>query len=382
MSIGMSFLEIYSRNWKNIPFNGPVYFNPNWQPSYYYKILKSLLLFYDQIYVWSPDVKKMIEIGGFSEQEIVNLFGDSKNSGMIVPAGREFWALNHIFKNDDYKKLEYIMKYNMNTHFIIGDDKYDVSREAAYIKIDNDDKIHTNYEKLQRLLPYEKIDEIEQGRGIDFAKEYFDGNDSKIQRFMYGCIFSYHQDLVAARHIKAKKTLINQDLINGFRQLDNYDSINVNFPGQYGGEAEECSADEIVSVARFLSGDDELTLESIIEFRKKYKEKLNNQLFGLYSNNFIKNLYNDMNKTIDKYNKLIKYGNLMISSVLPIASGAPPLIYGTSGLLVVSYVHKKIEDYLIPRYCRPLARKEILGVPHYTWDRLDNVNYEDIILEQ
>lgn len=75
-----------------------VYFNPNWNPSYFYRLIKPLALVYDQIVIWSP-VQSHLEDAGFTTDDFLKATQpEGRQTPIIIPAGRDTWF------NSDFRR--------------------------------------------------------------------------------------------------------------------------------------------------------------------------------------------------------------------------------------------------------------------------------------
>lgn len=100
----------------------PVYFNPNWDPEYYYSLLKPLLLVYEQILIWNvkdTDIERYCgDVGGF-----ISFLDDTFRNDQppaLVPVGRETWfdstsrakEYSQVAKNTSASFVEDVKKYS------------------------------------------------------------------------------------------------------------------------------------------------------------------------------------------------------------------------------------------------------------------------------
>ncbi|MBX9760382.1 MAG: hypothetical protein K2Y29_16505 [Beijerinckiaceae bacterium] len=79
-----------------------VYFNPNWDPEFYYPLLKPLLIFYDQVFVWNVSNIDLERYCDADSAGFLDFIADShKNDDYpaMVPVGRESWFDDKSRKN-------------------------------------------------------------------------------------------------------------------------------------------------------------------------------------------------------------------------------------------------------------------------------------------
>jgi len=84
------------------------YFNPNWNNSYYYSLIKSLCLIYDRIILWSPNINYIYDHEILTHAELRDFFSASiygPDVPVLIPAGRSGYF--KIMENSqcDIKKL-------------------------------------------------------------------------------------------------------------------------------------------------------------------------------------------------------------------------------------------------------------------------------------
>ena len=68
-----------------------IYFNPNWDPSYFYPLIKPLAVIYDQILIWSP-VASQLEAASFVLDDFLAACQPTTGEPpAIIAAGRDSW---------------------------------------------------------------------------------------------------------------------------------------------------------------------------------------------------------------------------------------------------------------------------------------------------
>ena len=68
-----------------------IYFNPNWNPEYFYPLIKPLCLIYDQLVIWSP-VSQRLEKAEFLLDDFIRACKPDRNQPpVIIPASRDNW---------------------------------------------------------------------------------------------------------------------------------------------------------------------------------------------------------------------------------------------------------------------------------------------------
>ena len=82
-----------------------IYFNPSFQPEYFYPLIKPLCLIYDQVVVWSPIAEHLRVYGGFPPDDFLNACQPQDgNPPIIIPVGRDRWfnrALRYEHPDED-----------------------------------------------------------------------------------------------------------------------------------------------------------------------------------------------------------------------------------------------------------------------------------------
>lgn len=68
-----------------------IYFNANWNPEVYYAALKSAVVLYEQIWLWSPTMDDVAQFTGSSPEEVFTAADTTTGRPLIVPAGRKLW---------------------------------------------------------------------------------------------------------------------------------------------------------------------------------------------------------------------------------------------------------------------------------------------------
>lgn len=190
-----------------------IYFNPNWNPEFYYPLIKPLLVLYEQVVLWCP-VHERLQKWGWKEGDFrAALTGPAP---AIIPAGRTTWFDAH-HRRDHYDES--------CRHY---DPAFERAVEKAALKsmsIPGPALLETGYAIVEELwqdprrrqlieqsmeLP-ERVTLKGQRDGIAAVAE---GQGKSTE---WAILNAYVQDILAMNSVRANAPLVFPDYLGGYR---------------------------------------------------------------------------------------------------------------------------------------------------------------------
>jgi len=201
-----------------------VYFNPGWDPIYFYQLIKPLAIIYDQIVIWSP-VLRHLEEANFLAGDFVEACKPIKDAPpAIIPVGRESWfnlALRQSHPDPECREIDTSFESSMHNAALAASNFLGQSailtiqdREIGYKAVD--DIWNTEYGRrtiekrageIASIFPESMIVRIE-----NVANE-------RKRTFPWAIANAFAQDVLAIKRLGSITPMVSMDHAKGYQCL-------------------------------------------------------------------------------------------------------------------------------------------------------------------
>lgn len=335
-----------------------VYFNPNWDPEFYYPLLKPLLIFYDQVFVWNVS---NVHLERHCDPDVAGFLDFIENSQTndpfpaMTPVGRESW-------------FDEISRANMPRGSIarLSDGRF-ISRMRAFAERHTHDGATGILHNSDRAVPLEVLDRAwnedpdtlrtcARRAAPHFHERYVEQSILPVaEQYKFekerAIINAYFQDVQAMQQIGCAAPIVKLGLIPGF-QAANWsrelkDRIELPQERELAREGWAPSMtmgvtpDELVKVIQKINSAKDFTWAQVLEYRRSEKAShLRSYLrshaskvrpdFGETLSGLIEKDAREQNKSVDNWKRaaIAAGGSLLSAGMTQIASTGPAISVG------------------------------------------------------